>query len=67
MSEVLKDYFYTGVSFSSFFVDEGVLLCMKYQNAKFGFTKAKYKRQLRSYLKKKEPRPLHHTIHKNYI
>ena len=51
MSEILKDYFYTGISFSSFIVDEGVLLCMKYHASKFPLSKIIYKGKLVKYLK----------------
>lgn len=51
MGEILKDYLYTGISFSSFVIDEGVLLCMKYQKSKFSFMKLIYKGQLKRYLK----------------
>ena len=54
MSDMLKDYFYTGVSFSSFYIDEGVFFCMKYHNAKFIFNKIRYKNKLRRYLKKQK-------------
>ena len=54
MSDMLKDYFYTGVPFSSFYIDEGVFFSMKYHNAKSVFTKIRYKSKLRRYLKRKK-------------
>ena len=54
MSEVLKDYFYTGISFSSFYVDEGVFLCLKIESSKTFFGKWYYTLKLRNYLKSNE-------------
>lgn len=51
MSEVLKDYLYTGISFSSYFIDEGVLLCLKVESAKTIFGKIYYTNKLKNYLK----------------
>jgi hypothetical protein len=51
MSEILKDYFYTGVSFSSFSIDESVLLCLKYEKSKFINRILQYNK-LKKYLKK---------------
>ena len=54
MSEVLKDYFYTGISFSSFYIDEGVFLCLKIENSKTIFGKWRNTLKLRNYLKNNE-------------
>ena len=54
MSDILKDYFYTGISFSSFYIDEGVFLCMKYEHSKFFINKIKYLIKLRKYLRKQK-------------
>ena len=51
MSEVLKDYFYTGISFSSYFIDESVFLCLKIEKSKFILNKMQYTSKLRKYLK----------------
>ena len=52
MSEVLKDYFYTGISFSLFFIDEGVFLCLKIEKSKNPLIKLSYVLKLRKYLKR---------------
>lgn len=51
MSEILKDYFYTGISFSTFFIDEGVFLCLKIESSKTFFGRMYYTSKLRNYLK----------------
>ena len=50
MSDILKDYLYTGISFSSFFIDEGVFLCLKVESAKNPVSKYINILKLRKYL-----------------
>ena len=54
MSDILKDYFYTGISFSSYFIDEGVFYCLKVEKSKFPLMKSYYLSKLRAYLKNNE-------------
>ena len=54
MSDILKDYFYTGISFSSYFIDEGVFYCLKVESSKLPFIKGYYLSKLRHYLKHNE-------------
>ena len=54
MSDILKDYFYTGISFSSYFIDEGVFYCLKVEKSKFPLMKGYYLSKLRAYLKNNE-------------
>ena len=51
MNEVLKDYFYTGISFSSYFIDEGVFWCLKIESSSNPLKKWFYTLKLRKYLK----------------
>ncbi len=51
MNDILKDYFYTGISFSSYFIDEGVFLCLKVENSKNPITKCLSLLKLKKYLK----------------
>lgn len=51
MNEILKDYFYTGISFSSFFIDEGVFLCLKVEKSKNPLIRYFNVLKLRKYLK----------------
>ena len=54
MNEILKDYLYTGISFSSFFIDEGVFLCLKVEKSKNPLIRFFNILKLRKYLKHHE-------------
>lgn len=54
MNDILRDYFYTGISFSSFFINEGVFLCMKIENSKNGISRLFNTLKLRKYLKEQK-------------